>query len=168
MNIVQAISNVLGELMIVLSKTTDEEYREKLNVFSGSNIGMHTRHIIEFFDCLLGQKESGVISYNRSKRDQLIEHQISKAKESLSKILTALKKIDEDKSLNLQVNFSTVNNTYNEVVTSLYRELAYNLEHAIHHNALIRMGLHIVKPDLILPESFGVVPSTVKYLSSLN
>ena len=38
----------------------------------------------------------------------------------------------------------------------------YNLEHAIHHHALIKVGLKIMT-KIELPESFGVAPSTIQY-----
>jgi hypothetical protein len=41
-------------------------------------------------------------------------------------------------------------------------EIAYNLEHTIHHMALIRVGLHELG-DITLDDSYGVAPSTLKY-----
>lgn len=39
----------------------------------------------------------------------------------------------------------------------------YNIEHTIHHLALIKVGLKLVYPDLDLPNHFGVAPSTIKF-----
>ncbi|MDX1476670.1 MAG: hypothetical protein R3301_03155 [Saprospiraceae bacterium] len=47
--------------------------------------------------------------------------------------------------------------------SSLERELIYNIEHTIHHLAIIKIGLAIIAPDIPLPAHFGVAPSTVKY-----
>ena len=52
-----------------------------------------------------------------------------------------------------------------EIVTipsNYYRELAYNLEHTIHHMALIRVGITEVS-GIQLSDDFGVASSTVKY-----
>jgi hypothetical protein len=46
--------------------------------------------------------------------------------------------------------------------TNYYREMAYNLEHTIHHMALIRTGINDVS-RISVPENFGVAISTMKY-----
>ena len=48
------------------------------------------------------------------------------------------------------------------IKTNYYRELAYNLEHTIHHMALIRVGIAEVS-SLSVPENFGVAYSTLKF-----
>jgi hypothetical protein len=42
----------------------------------------------------------------------------------------------------------------------------YNVEHAIHHMALIKVGLKEVCPAVKIPADFGVAVSTVKYLNT--
>jgi hypothetical protein len=46
--------------------------------------------------------------------------------------------------------------------SNYYREVMYNLEHTIHHHALIKVGIEHFT-SLQLPESFGVAPSTMQY-----
>ena len=43
------------------------------------------------------------------------------------------------------------------------RELHYNVEQCIHHLALIKVALKIIRPDIELSESFGVAPSTIQH-----
>jgi hypothetical protein len=49
-----------------------------------------------------------------------------------------------------------------DVSTNYYREVIYNLEHTIHHMALIRVGINELG-NIDLPKDFGVAPSTIKY-----
>ena len=48
------------------------------------------------------------------------------------------------------------------IASNYYREIAYNLEHTIHHMALIRVGINEVS-SVVLPDEFGVAYSTIKF-----
>ena len=48
------------------------------------------------------------------------------------------------------------------IQTNYFRELLYNLEHSIHHQALIKIALYRI-PHIKIPETFGVAPSTLEY-----
>ena len=43
-------------------------------------------------------------------------------------------------------------------------ELVYNIEHAVHHMAIIRIAVQHEFPDLALDDEFGYATSTLKYL----
>ncbi|MDH3651116.1 MAG: hypothetical protein OEQ53_15620, partial [Saprospiraceae bacterium] len=49
------------------------------------------------------------------------------------------------------------------VPSNVARELLYNLEHLIHHLAIIRIAMREVEPDVELGAHFGVAPSTLLY-----
>ena len=50
------------------------------------------------------------------------------------------------------------------VRTNAEREIVYNIEHAIHHMAIIRIALQHDIPDLELESDFGYAFSTLKHL----
>ena len=68
----------------------------------------------------------------------------------------------ENKSLVLEAGFDENSYELNNIPTNYFREIAYNLEHTIHHMALIKIGISEVS-DLELADGYGVASSTIKY-----
>jgi hypothetical protein len=74
-----------------------------------------------------------------------------------------IKRISQpNKSMKLEAVFGNQNSDNIILESNFERELAYNLEHAIHHMALIRIGLNELT-DIVVSNSFGVAASTLKY-----
>jgi hypothetical protein len=64
-----------------------------------------------------------------------------------------------NKSLSLTHNCFSDTET---LETNYFRELLYNLEHSIHHQALIKVALYRL-PHIKISDSFGIAPSTLEY-----
>jgi hypothetical protein len=47
--------------------------------------------------------------------------------------------------------------------TNYFRELTYNIEHAVHHMAIIKIGIREVANYVTLPADFGIAASTIRY-----
>ena len=152
-----------GQLILVLNAIGCEKYPEKINLLSGSSLGKHVRHVIECFNCFLEGYESGIVNYDHRKRELEIEVYKLLAINKLNKIQDQLKYLDLNKGLVLEVNFDKTEADRTKLHTTAGRELAYNLEHAIHHMALIKIGLINICPELILPEGFGIAYSTINH-----
>jgi hypothetical protein len=78
----------------------------------------------------------------------------------LEEILSGLSK--QDKALMLEVSYYEDASSTMQFPTNYYREIVYNLEHTIHHMALIRVGLKELMA-LDMPETYGVASATVKH-----
>jgi hypothetical protein len=51
--------------------------------------------------------------------------------------------------------------------TSLFREYHYAVEHAIHHMAIIKMGVKQVFPDVRIDRGISVLLHTLRYQQSV-
>jgi hypothetical protein len=158
-----AVNNVFNQLSLSLDHLSTEQYSMPCTNLSNSTIGQHVRHIIEMFQCLEKGYLSGIINYENRKRDSNIETNKILACELLKSINQALGK--QDKNLILEGVYNDDSNELMKFPTNYYREIVYNLEHTIHHMALIRVGLKELK-NMELPENYGVASATVKHNKS--
>ncbi|MES1160266.1 MAG: DinB family protein [Bacteroidota bacterium] len=161
MELVQAVQKVFGQLAASLCQLRPEEYAQPSQALSGHTIGQHVRHIIEGFQCLDNGYEQGLINYEKRKRDQAIENDPVLACRLLDEILTGLSR--PDRPLVLEASYNEGSPRPLALSTNFYREIAYNLEHTIHHMALIRIGIRDNGNDLALPEGYGIASSTLQY-----
>lgn len=160
MQLQQAVNNIFVQLAGTLELLSEQEYIMPCNTLSDHTIGQHVRHIIELFQCLEQGYENGVVNYEKRKRDLLIETDKELAGSMLKAIHQNLARAD--RMLVLEAVYDEHSDNPVQIGTNYYREVAYNLEHTIHHMALIRIGIHEVTA-IVLPENFGVASSTVKY-----
>jgi hypothetical protein len=101
-----------------------------------------------------------VVNYERRKRDYNIETNRDLAIQLLKDIFHRLERPNID--LVMESEDYEDNSMVAAIPSNYYREIAYNLEHTIHHMALIRVGINEVS-SLQLPQEFGVAYSTIKY-----
>ena len=155
--LIPSIQNTLYELSDLLSQLSNEDYTSPCYGLSNATIGEHTRHIIEMFQCIENQYEIGIINYDDRKRDYRIQTDTSFAKKTIIEIQNQLDK--PNKNLQLQ---QVVDGEELLIDSNYNRELLYNLEHCIHHQALIKVA--IIQMDHIqIDENFGVARSTIEY-----
>jgi transcriptional regulator of heat shock response len=157
----QPVNELLLQLKELLLALSNQEYTKAIPVLSEASIGAHTRHVIELFQALFSGYEVGNVNYEARKRDYLIESNQHIAIEKLDELNSLLEK--PDKSLQLISEYGIDNQVI--VATNYYRELIYNIEHAVHHMALIRVAI-ITETNIFLPNSFGVASSTLKFRES--
>jgi hypothetical protein len=159
-------TEVVRQLADLLRQLRPNEYCQSLTVLNGSSIGQHTRHIVEFYQCLLKGVLGGVVDYDARERNFFIENDLNYTIECLNDIENIIANIkNPNEPLLLAVSYSTDNQDFIE--TNFMREMVYLVEHSIHHYALIRIGLQENFSDVIIPKNFGVAYSTVKHREEL-
>jgi hypothetical protein len=155
----ESIKSVFVQLEESLQQLTDAEYRQSCKTLFNATIGQHVRHIIELFMCLYKGYDMGIVDYDKRERDIRIENHKDFAVELLQVINSNLDRHNKD--LLLAASYDQ-NSPALLITTSFNREVIYNLEHTVHHMALIRVGINEVA-HLALPEEFGIAASTMRY-----
>lgn len=155
--LVKSICESLDELIYILDQLSDEEYSRGCEALSNATIGEHTRHIIEMFQCLENGYEFGILNYDNRKRNEKIQTETKFAKQCISEIKTRLR--TENKTMYIE---QVVKGLAIRIQSSYYRELLYNLEHCIHHQALIKVAVLQIE-NISINENFGVARSTIEY-----
>jgi hypothetical protein len=159
MELVQAVQKVFVQLAASLCQLQPGEYAQPSQALSGHTIGQHVRHIIELFQCLENGYQQGLVNYEKRKRDQAIENDPGLACRLLEQILADVSR--PDRPLTLEANYGGTSPLI--LSTNYYREIAYNLEHTIHHMALIRIGIRDNGSAQALPEGYGIASSTLQH-----
>lgn len=149
--------NTLEALKQVILQLNNRQFCHPNSNLSQASIGEHTRHIIELFQCLVHSYENGTVNYDLRERNIAIQTDVHRAVSEISILMENLEK--PNKELTLQdVNFGGSLG----IPSNYFREILYNLEHCIHHQALIKVGL-LEYEAITIPETFGIAPSTLNY-----
>ena len=156
----KVIEDVFNQLADSLERLTAKEYSQPSKILFQATIGQHVRHIIELYVCLYNGYETGTVNYENRKRDLRIETDKDMAIDLMKMISNNIDKTDKD--LWLESNYDEQSDDTIIVKTNYFRELLYNLEHTVHHMALIRVGINDISA-ITIHEGFGVASSTIKY-----
>ncbi|WP_394758517.1 DinB family protein [Flavobacterium sp.] len=151
------VKHTLEELKDLLNQLSNEDFVLPILYLGNSSIGEHSRHIIEMFQCLLNSYESGLLNYDDRVRNNLIQTDTNFAIQTINDIINSIEK--ENKNIVLNQMFYE---NYVSIETNYYRELLYNLEHCIHHQALIKVAFFQLE-SVQVAENFGIAPSTIEY-----
>ncbi len=163
MELSTASKNVLHQLSTVVGEIKESDFIKPVPSLNQSTLGQHVRHTLEFFICLIDGYNTGFVSYDKRKHDKNLESDKSLALSVIQKVMLFLDKNPVDKSFVLEACYDPESDISQSVKSTYYRELAYNIEHAIHHMAIIKIGIREICQDVQIPEGFGVAVSTIKY-----
>jgi uncharacterized damage-inducible protein DinB len=153
----------LLEIKSMLKNIGDTNYSLPSVLLSGATIGQHVRHILEFYQCLLAAEQTGTVNYDKRKRNLQLETDTDFAQQQIEEIIHSLTKINLIQPIKLEGNYTHVKDANTSISSTFWRELVYCLEHSIHHQALIKIGLKELNLEQLISENFGVAPATIRY-----
>lgn len=153
----------LTQIRDLLKDIDDENFGRKADILSGSSIGQHVRHILEFYLLLVSGSFSGAISYDKRQRDTRIENDRHFAISMIDRLIQGIDTLDENLSVKFEGDFTADGSAQKIIYSSVGRELAYCIEHSIHHQALIKAGLIAFGLKELTGDHFGVAYSTIRF-----
>ena len=162
MELIEANLYRLCQLDQVLYALRADEYSKPLPILIGATLGQHFRHIAENYLLLLNRTEYQ-INYDHRSRKESWEKDPDKMRQVLSDIQKRIELIDKDQPLQWNGALSVANDIVSEANSSLFRELAYNLEHCVHHMAIIRIAWSQLRPMEPIDASFGMAAATIRH-----
>lgn len=154
---IKSLKNNLDELIALLKQLSNAEYSNPCFQLGNSSIGEHTRHVIELFQCLESQYDSGIVNYDLRQRNSQIQTTTDFAIEKIVAIQNNLDKKNKNVVLHQKIDGNEISTESN-----YYRELLYNFEHCIHHQALIKVAV-LQFENVTIDDNFGVARSTIEY-----
>lgn len=154
---------IINQLIDIIQQFSVEDYSKKLNILNGSSIGMHTRHILEFYTCFLKTTNSSQICYDNRDRKLIYEIDPDSSISCFKSIQNDIQKLNLESEISIQTNTGVSENENEFVQSTIGRELLYTLDHAIHHMAILKIGTQMNFNNISFPEGFGVAPSTIRH-----
>jgi uncharacterized damage-inducible protein DinB len=158
---IAALEGALEELASVVAALSPEAYVARLFPNASGSIGEHVRHCLDHVSALVTADPSSCLSYDRRQRGTVVETDQAQALRSMQLLRIKIavgrwsSRLDEPICV-----VSTV--AHGEVMLSgmstLARELAFVLNHTLHHQATI--GLLATLHGYDVPNGFGFASST--------
>ncbi len=163
-SIAGGIEDVLQQGLVLLSEVPDGMYGLMVEEPFAASIGQHYRHVIDHFVCLVAGMESGRVDYDQRSRSRELETDIEYARSMTAMLLHLFQRLSPETLVReCQVLYSVGyrDQRAEELPSTIGRELAFCVGHAIHHYAIVR--LLCAQLEVEVPVEFGIAPSTLKY-----
>lgn len=154
--ILAGLNYQLESILRMLDHIGQDDFRRPSLMLGGATIAAHVRHVIELLECMIAGYESGRIDYDGRKRDARIEADKLFAAARLSQLIQTAPIENKE----LEVNYTP--DPKCAITSTYYRELVYNIDHAIHHMALMVVALREMHLNVV-DDTFGKAPSTIAF-----
>lgn len=154
---------ITGQMSVLLEKLPLYAYTRPVSLFHGSTVGQHFRHILEFYTCLLEGCRTGYLDYSSRRRNDALSEDPQAALQVLESVIREISGLDVHSLVKVESEFCEDNDDRPAYMSSIGRELQYAFDHAVHHLAIIRMGLESHFPEIPVAADLGVAPSTLRH-----
>ena len=156
---IPAIIQNLNRGVNLLNSINDQEYADNSTAPYYSSIGIHMRHILDVFDCILRGIEEKNIDLTSRKRNELAEIKVEFGLNYFDQVMSELSSLEKE---DLDMMVIVKDDLGQGMITANYTLAAALIQahsHAIHHFASI--GYIISQMGINLPDGdFGYNPTT--------
>lgn len=167
MRLSDACTTILNQLSDIIQQLEEKDFARSSAALGKSTIGQHTRHTLEFFLCLEHGFRKGVVNYDKRAHDKMIETDKFIALSTINQIRDFIDSRKNDQPLKLEVGYERDSEACLTIETNFFRELTYNIEHAVHHMAIMKIGLREIAPYVSFPPDFGIAVSTMRHQEAI-
>ena len=160
-------SQVLNQLAEVVRQLTTEDFSKPATVLNQATLGQHVRHTLEFFQCLKNGLSTRRVNYDDREHNEFIQTDPELALSIIDQLTQFVEQQEGNVAVTLKVCYDRSGDSAQDVDSNYHRELIYTIEHAVHHMALIKIGLREVAPYVRVPQDFGIAVSTLRHQQAL-
>ncbi|MEQ8362228.1 MAG: hypothetical protein RH948_05110 [Cyclobacteriaceae bacterium] len=166
MQLIKASYSILSQLAAVVEQIEEKDFSLPCPSLGNASIGQHLRHTLEFFLCLESGCNDGMVNYDKRSHDKIMESDKFIALSTINRIKDFIAEKVEDFTFTLEVGYERESEDSIKMQTNYFRELTYNIEHAVHHMAIMKIGIREIASYISLPPDFGIAASTIRYKES--
>jgi uncharacterized damage-inducible protein DinB len=166
MTAANVISRQLDDIAAIVMSIDDSTYLARPLAEVSGSIGEHVRHVLDHVAAFATARPYGSLTYDTRERGTLVERDLGAALRTILRLKAMLANLtDEDLSAPVTVSsMLTRDQAPVSARSTLRRELAFVVNHTIHHQALIAVLLSVIGIDT--PDAFGLAPSTPRIAQS--
>lgn len=159
---VTALSALLEQVRDVIIEMPASMYRARPAARVSGSIGEHVRHCLDHVSALVAAMYGDELSYDRRSRGTTVENERGIAADEIRQLVSRLEAqaaVRLDRPVTLW-SLLDAKGTAVAIRTTIGREIAFVIQHTIHHCALIAVLLEW--QGVLVPAGFGLAPSTAK------
>ncbi len=162
--VVRACERILGQCEALACALDDGAYTAESKLLQGGTIGKHLRHTLDHVAAAVSAAgATQPIDYDHRQRGGRVECNRAEAAQAIADVCDQLRSLDAgelSQPVRVRCMLSGAGEQA-ELGSTLGRELAFAMHHAIHHQAMMRAIA--IELGAEVPEDFGVAPDTLRH-----
>ncbi len=167
--ILRAALRILDQGEALLDAVSSDIYTTQVSAAFNSSIGGHYRHCLDHYVSFQRALDRGIVDYDARGRDPRVESDPAFARQLTRQLRASLEPFPAEmlsRSIAVRTEVSYAEGEPPVTQSTLGRELAYIIAHAIHHYALIAVMARL--NGVALDPNFGLAPSTAAYEKAIG
>lgn len=150
----------LADCRALLNVFGPERYTASTPLLPGGTVGQHARHLLDHFSALFRAAPDAPIDYDARARGTEVETSFNAAIDEIDRLSTLLRAVDAARAeapvtVRLMIRADGTRAVH---ASTLGREVAFAVHHAVHHHAMIAAIARDI--GLKIPEGAGLAPAT--------